>query len=72
MDDLVENPLPTLERVYEHAGRRPDADTWSRVEEWFEANRTPPVHLYELDQFGLDQETVESAFDAGSPPGRKR
>jgi len=62
--DLVQDPLGTVRRVYEHFGYGYEARFEERMREWLAANpqNKHGTHRYCLEQFGMNPDMVNSRF----------
>ncbi len=62
--DLVQDPIGTVRNMYEHFGYKYEDRFEERMRKWLAENSQHKhgVHRYSLEQFGLDQNTVESYF----------
>lgn len=62
--DIVADPVAAVRSVYAHAGMEFSADTQSAVSNWWAANPSDKhgQHKYELADYGLTREEVESVY----------
>ena len=64
--DLIEDPMATLDRIYEHFGWRLEEANIKAMEDWRERQaqkrRGEERHRYDLDDYGLTPEEVNEAF----------
>ncbi len=62
--DLVEDPIAQLRRIYRRAGIEFSAEAGGIAERYVEAHPQNQFgkHTYRLDDFGLDDETIETNF----------
>jgi hypothetical protein len=62
--DLVQDPLGTVRRVYEHFGYGYEARFEEQMREWLAANpqNKHGTHRYCLEQFGMNPDMVNSRF----------
>jgi hypothetical protein len=63
-DDVVHNPVGTFEKVYAHLGMDLTADMRSRITDYGARNAPGAfgTHRYTLEEYGLTEESVASAF----------
>jgi len=59
--DLVDDPVKTVERIYDRIGRACSEQMKTGMERWIEANprHKHGAHRYDLEQFGLDRGEIE-------------
>lgn len=64
-EDLVSNPMGSLEKIYCHMGETVSDDLKCRAETYLACNPKNKygTHTYTLDEYGLTQETIDAEFD---------
>ena len=64
--DLMDDPIGQLRRITERAGIAFDGEAVETAEQYLKANPQNRFgrHSYRLDDFGLDEETIDRAFSA--------
>lgn len=60
--DLVRDPLAMARKIYERAGRTLDQASEDAMRGWLTANPSHKKHRYTLEQYNLDPQTVDRAF----------
>ena len=62
--DLVDDPIATVHRIYDHFGYRRNERMDTAMRDWLtrDPGKKRTSHRYDLEQFGLDRETMERLF----------
>lgn len=64
--DLVRDPMAAVRRIYDHFGYECTERAEACMTQWLaeDARRKRHTHRYDLEQFGLDQATIDRLFGA--------